>query len=566
MSTQPPDGFTDNWTYLKTELNWLDRVLMVAVARQRQDKKQLDRMAQSRADRVSGHWWQGIVSLDGKVAYDEHRKAPPSTASKGSYQQQLEARIQASHGLGVSLALPSLCDRLKLSIVEKNTILICLAPEINRRYARIYQYLQNDEGLKTDLPTVDLVLRLLCRNDREWRAARQQLTPQSSLIQHNLLMLVTHPTHTFLTASLRLSNSLVEYLLTERPTPEHLDLLLVGSSTVPLWPQGASHSSIEGEISKSAEFLTPPIIAQPATFSTQSPHVQPHLALPCSSLIDIDEAISAGGDWSHLVVPEDLKTTLSYLCQQMQCATLNLNQQKSECSIEVVTESCDQSTAVNTEIINTDMIETCLEPPTTETGMIVILAGATGTGKTTSARAIAQTLNIPLHRVDLACIDPEIASSLLHTLMEQQPQLLLIQSAQLWLKRSSSCPSSALQQFFNHRRQHHGLTLFSVPRLETVSLRWQRQTQFTLTFPLPDLQSRYQLWQQAFPDHVRVSTDVNWRSLAQRFKLSGGEIMAIACESARYAAAVSAPQVEMSHILQALHQRGKIPARRSRPD
>ena len=82
MAHQSNDGFTDNWAYLKTELSWLDRMLMMALSRYRQDKKEVDRIAQSKADKVSSHWWKGVISLDGKVAYDEHRPNSKTSTSK----------------------------------------------------------------------------------------------------------------------------------------------------------------------------------------------------------------------------------------------------------------------------------------------------------------------------------------------------------------------------------------------------------------------------------------------------------------------------------------------------
>jgi len=58
-------AFADNWAYLKTELAWLDRLLMVAVARQKRDLQELDDFALSSEDRVTSHWWKGIISLTG---------------------------------------------------------------------------------------------------------------------------------------------------------------------------------------------------------------------------------------------------------------------------------------------------------------------------------------------------------------------------------------------------------------------------------------------------------------------------------------------------------------------
>ena len=45
--------FADNWAYLKTELAWLDRLLMLAVARQRKETKTVKKYASVAADNVS---------------------------------------------------------------------------------------------------------------------------------------------------------------------------------------------------------------------------------------------------------------------------------------------------------------------------------------------------------------------------------------------------------------------------------------------------------------------------------------------------------------------------------
>jgi hypothetical protein len=231
----PAEKFVDNWAYLRTELNWLDRVLMLAVARHRKEAKDIDRIAQSRADRVTSHWWKGVISLETEISHDEHGKvAPLSPIAKLSYQQQLEARIRATRQQGIALALPLLCDRLALTVFEKNVILLSLAPEVNRRYARLYRYLQGDElPLKTDLPTVDLALRLLCRNDQEWRAARTRLAATSPLLHHNLLKLLPPAADTLLNQSLQLDRALINYLLADQTTAEALETLIEAPVTSP---------------------------------------------------------------------------------------------------------------------------------------------------------------------------------------------------------------------------------------------------------------------------------------------------------------------------------------------
>lgn len=212
MQAEP---FLDNWTYLKVELNWLERLLLTAVARQRKETREIDRVAKTAADRATSHWWKGLVSLEGTIAYDspvERRKSNTSEA-KGNYHQQLEARIRSSQQQGIELALPALCDRLNLSPFEKNLILMGLAPEVHRRYAQLYGYLQG-KSEHSDLPNVDLALRLFCRTDIEWRAARSSLTASSPLIQNQLIELLT-PNTPLLNRSIKISDRLVDLLLSD---------------------------------------------------------------------------------------------------------------------------------------------------------------------------------------------------------------------------------------------------------------------------------------------------------------------------------------------------------------
>jgi hypothetical protein len=209
--------FSDNWAYLKTELAWLDRLLMVAVSRQKREVQELDDFALSGEDRVTRHWWKGIISFTGQPGYDNARP-PKAPRSSGSYAQQLEARIVASQQHGVVLALPQLRDRLQLTRFEKNVLLLALAPEVNQRFGRLYSYLQyqHDES-DWDLPTVDLCLRLLCKNDQEWRRSRPLIAPDSRLLSLGLVEWVSPEDTTLLSRHLRISDTLLTYLLAEAP-------------------------------------------------------------------------------------------------------------------------------------------------------------------------------------------------------------------------------------------------------------------------------------------------------------------------------------------------------------
>jgi ATPase family associated with various cellular activities (AAA) len=475
MSIDPSESFADNWDYLKTELRWLDQVLMMAVTRQRKETHEVDRFSQSRADRVTSHWWKGLVSLEGEPAYDEHRQ--PSSKAKISYQQQLETRIQSSQRRGIPLALPHLRDRLGLSVFEKNVVLMSLAPEMNRRYARLYRYLQGEDAAhKTDLPTVDLVLRLLCRNDSEWRSARTRLTAASPLVRHQLLQ-VSGSVETFLNRPLQLTEALIHYLLAEQPTPQSLDLL-----------------------------LHPPAKTRPAL---------------------LDQTVESV-DWTALVLPQPLLTSLQYLVQRV------------------------EGYAQAEETWGFDGSNTMKYHP----GAIALLLGNPGTGKTLSAQAIAHSLDVPLSILDLDQIPHADYLNVLEEIQIQDPTVLLIKSARHWLGRSTTLSSNALHQFLKQRRSLPGVTLLSEHRSAAIPVSWQRQMDQVLTFAMPGLDDRRWIWQQAFCLSV-PKAELDWERLAA-LKLSGGEIAAIAHEAVLYAAAVHAPKLTLDHILQVLHQKGKV--------
>jgi hypothetical protein len=229
---EQPAPFADNWAYLKTELNWLDRMLMMAVSRQKRELREVDDFATSMEDRVTSHWWKGIIAVNRTTGYDNAQPPKAAKGKTGNYSQQLEARIQASRQQGIVLALPCLKEQLQLSQFEKNVILMALAPEINQRFGRIYSYLQyqHDES-DWDLPTVNLCLRLLCRNDQEWRRSRPLVTSSSRLLELGIVEWVNSDDTTLLSRHLRVNESLSSFLLAEAPDLVAVESLLEGTAS-----------------------------------------------------------------------------------------------------------------------------------------------------------------------------------------------------------------------------------------------------------------------------------------------------------------------------------------------
>lgn len=461
MSNELIAPFADNWAYLKTELNWLDRLLMLAVSRQRQEVKEVDRIARHSGERATSHWWRGIINLEGRSGYDDHRQPVPAAVPKGNYAQQLEARIQASYRQGIALALPILRDRLHLSQFEKNVILLALAPEINRRFGRLYSYLQRqDDDADWDLPSVDLCLKLLCRNDQEWRQARAELAAPNSLIERGILEWPDPGEAPMLSRHLRLSDAVTAYLLAEHPNPDQLEPVIQ--------PEEAAAPAIN--------WLTREI---------------PTLA------------------WPSLVLPKPLITNLKALVQ-------------------------------------------IVAAPADGPGRVVLLAGEPGTGKTTTARAIAYALNQPLTWLHLATVPDWAIESALHQLDEPQAGVVFIKSAHQWFGRNSPLEAAYLQNCLQAWRSQTTLTLLGVHHIQSIKPSWRQQLDGVFALPRPDESARRKLWKQAIPEDLPVDRKIRWPQVVRNLELTGGEITAIAATAVALAQTAKRPTLTLAHLQQAL--------------
>ncbi|WP_424094759.1 ATP-binding protein [Moorena producens] len=122
---------------------------------------------------------------------------------------------------GSSLAW--LQETFALSAFDVDIIAIALAPELDRRYERIYTYLQDD--IRCKRPTVDLVLNLLCPTGEAKLARRSHFTPEAPLLRHSLLHLVSDPNQlqpTLLAHNLKLDGLVLALLLGEKGLDQRL--------------------------------------------------------------------------------------------------------------------------------------------------------------------------------------------------------------------------------------------------------------------------------------------------------------------------------------------------------
>ncbi|MFL6417671.1 MAG: hypothetical protein ACJ74Y_18620, partial [Bryobacteraceae bacterium] len=101
-----------------------------------------------------------------------------------------------------------------LNQFDLDAVLVCLAPELDRRYERLYGYLQDD--ITKRRPSVDLILNLLCPSFETKLANRHRLLAAAPLLSERLIQVFDDPSQpqpTLLGQFVRVDERIVSYLL-----------------------------------------------------------------------------------------------------------------------------------------------------------------------------------------------------------------------------------------------------------------------------------------------------------------------------------------------------------------
>lgn len=115
---------------------------------------------------------------------------------------------------GKELRLHLLSELFQLQPFEVDALLICLAPELDLRYEKLYSYLQDDVTKKR--PTVDLIIKLLCSSMEERFRARERFSYIAPLIKNHLVY-ITSDGHDgqlpLLSKSIKVDERIIGFLL-----------------------------------------------------------------------------------------------------------------------------------------------------------------------------------------------------------------------------------------------------------------------------------------------------------------------------------------------------------------
>src|SRR6185295_18950576 len=203
----PPDvdmpPYADAWEHLQDELRRLDLRLRV---RARHERRRADSPPDAfRGLVVSDDQAQALLEPGRSGRREPASKLPDADLSAvasakadaqdieilGQLDRYIALRVAASRGDDGHLPLVRLSRISRWTPFEAQSIVIALAPELDRRYEKLYGYLQDDVTRKR--PTVALTLDLLCASEEEKVAARVFFDPQAPLFHYDIIRLGSGP-------------------------------------------------------------------------------------------------------------------------------------------------------------------------------------------------------------------------------------------------------------------------------------------------------------------------------------------------------------------------------------
>jgi SpoVK/Ycf46/Vps4 family AAA+-type ATPase len=179
-------------------------------------------------------------------------------------------------------------------------------------------------------------------------------------------------------------------------------------------------------------------------------------------------------------------------------------------------------------------------------------AGLPGTGKTICAEAIAHALGrrlLVVHYAELESLwmgeTPKNVAAIFRAARDERAVLLFDEADSIAARRSTAVDqgyqreSNAVVNVLLHELEHYnGVVIFATNLAANFDPAFERRIRTHVLFEMPAALEREQIWRvQMHPTRTPLAEDVDFRSLAERYEVSGGDIRNAVLKAALAAAA-----------------------------
>ncbi len=187
--------YRDHADHLTDELRRLDLLIRYRLATARRRNEAMPQEQTARTVYITRQEVDWLIDAAAGAPADTGDATPKQEKDLQRELEQLDAaidaRVHATLSAGTDLPLAALARLFGLSRWELGAVVVCLAPELRRKYDRLYAYVQDDIVRKR--PSVELVLDLLCRTEAQRWAARRWFADAAPLLRAGILRRVEDP-------------------------------------------------------------------------------------------------------------------------------------------------------------------------------------------------------------------------------------------------------------------------------------------------------------------------------------------------------------------------------------
>lgn len=211
------------------------------------------------------------------------------------------------------------------------------------------------------------------------------------------------------------------------------------------------------------------------------------------------------------------------------------------------------------------------ERHTTGLGLAFNFAGPPGTGKTICAEAIAHSLGMRLLVVNYAEVEsmwvgetPKNIANVFRMAAEQGAVLFFDEADAIAARRAVGIAqpqqreaNTSVNVLLRELETFNGVVIFATNLAANFDAAFERRIRTHVLFEMPGVEERVRIWQvQIHPTRTPLARDVDFRALAERYAVSGGDIKNAVLKAAAAAAGEpgddAAKRIHQHHFTRAM--------------